>query len=86
MASFSLINKVALVSGASRGLGKAVALALLSDGAQVIAVGRSAESLDRLADAVAVDVPFDPCLDATAAIVRAKDLAVEILRRVGGAA
>jgi hypothetical protein len=41
---------------------------------------------DRLRDSAAVYVPFDPCLDATAAILRAKDLAVEILRCVEGAA
>jgi hypothetical protein len=44
------------------------------------------ECKDLLEGSVAVHVPFDPCSDATAAILRAKDLAVEILRRVGDAA
>jgi DUF3102 family protein len=44
------------------------------------------ECKDLLEASVAVHVPFDPCSDATAAILRAKDLAVEILRRVDGAA
>jgi NAD(P)-dependent dehydrogenase (short-subunit alcohol dehydrogenase family) len=39
----------ALVTGAGRGLGRACALALSQAGAQVIAVARSAEDLDRLA-------------------------------------
>jgi hypothetical protein len=44
------------------------------------------ECRDLLRNSVAVHVPFNPCSDATAAILRAKDLAVEILRCVEGAA
>jgi len=41
MAEKRLHDKVALVSGASRGLGRAVALELAASGAQVVATGRS---------------------------------------------
>ena len=39
-----------LVSGASRGIGRAIALRMAADGHVVDAVGRSAEALARLAD------------------------------------
>ncbi|HMR77753.1 MAG TPA: SDR family oxidoreductase, partial [Polyangiaceae bacterium] len=42
-------GKRALVIGASRGVGRAVALALVADGARVCAVARSRENLDQLA-------------------------------------
>ena len=40
-----LANRVALVTGAARGIGAATAAALADAGAQVIAVGRSLDSL-----------------------------------------
>jgi NAD(P)-dependent dehydrogenase (short-subunit alcohol dehydrogenase family) len=45
-----MTGKVALVTGASRGIGAAVARAFRSAGARVAIVARDAEALDRLAD------------------------------------
>ena len=44
-----LDGKVAIVTGASRGLGKAMALALAEAGADLVCVARSKSDLDRTA-------------------------------------
>lgn len=48
-----LRGKVALVTGASSGIGKALALALGAEGADVILVGRAQDRLDAVARAIA---------------------------------
>ncbi|MCR6660926.1 MAG: SDR family NAD(P)-dependent oxidoreductase [Asticcacaulis sp.] len=60
------IGRIALVTGASRGIGRACALALAKAGAQVIACGRSKAALEELDDEVfaatgqhATLIPFD---------------------------
>jgi 3-oxoacyl-[acyl-carrier protein] reductase len=47
-----LTDKVALVTGASRGLGKAIALALAQEGASIAAVARSEEALQETLEAI----------------------------------
>lgn len=47
-----LTGRVAVVSGASRGLGKAMALALASAGARIALVSRNKEQLDKVATEV----------------------------------
>lgn len=47
-----LKNKVAIVTGASRGIGKAVALAFAREGADLMLVGRSEADLNRAAEEV----------------------------------
>lgn len=50
--SGELAGRVALVTGASRGLGAAIAIALGTAGAQVIATGRNAGGLEETDDAI----------------------------------
>jgi NAD(P)-dependent dehydrogenase (short-subunit alcohol dehydrogenase family) len=50
--SGKLAAKVALITGASRGLGKAMALALAGEGARLALVARDREALEKTAEAV----------------------------------
>ena len=49
---FSLENKTAIVTGASRGLGRAAAIALAGAGANVVLVGRDKDALDEVQQAI----------------------------------
>src|SRR6185437_14009052 len=62
----SFSNKVALVTGGTGGLGRAVTLALLHEGASVIAPYIKKDEADALKDAVGLKSPLEiPPLDAT---------------------
>ena len=50
--SSTLAGKVALVTGASRGLGRAIALALAAEGAHIIATARTTGGLEELDDEI----------------------------------
>jgi 3-oxoacyl-[acyl-carrier protein] reductase len=62
---FSLKDRVALVTGASQGIGRATALALAQAGARVVAAARNAEKLSEVVAAItaaqgeAIAVPMD---------------------------
>lgn len=51
--SFSLEGKIALITGASRGIGKAIAIAFAEHGATVILVSRKQDLLDKVAQSIA---------------------------------
>jgi 3-oxoacyl-[acyl-carrier protein] reductase len=84
-----LTDKVALVTGASRGLGKAIALALAVEGASIAAVARSEEALKETLEAIratggvaepyALDVADEAAVDAAVDKIAARFQHVDIL-------
>lgn len=61
MIDLGLEDRIAIVTGASRGLGHAIALALLEQGARVLAVARSADALRSLEAVAPERVHACPC-------------------------
>src|SRR5437763_3940219 len=53
--AFRLDGKIALVTGAGRGIGRAVALALAAAGAEPVLVSRTRSELDSIAGEIAAD-------------------------------
>lgn len=84
-----LTDKVALVTGASRGLGKAIALALAKEGASIVAVARSEEALKETLEAIrasggtaepfALDVADGEAVEATVEKITARFSHIDIL-------
>jgi len=84
-----LTDKVALVTGASRGLGKAIAIALAAEGASIAAVARSEVALKETLEAIratggvaepyALDVSDETAVEATIEKIVARFQHVDIL-------
>jgi 3-oxoacyl-[acyl-carrier protein] reductase len=84
-----LTDKVALVTGASRGLGKAIALALAAEGASIAAVARSEAALKETLEAIraaggvaepyALDVSDAEAADTTVEKIMARFQHIDIL-------
>jgi len=82
-------NRVALVTGASRGIGEAIARRLASEGAHVLAAARGAEALEALvqaireaggkADPVAMDLSDAASIEAGAKAVLAAHSQIDVL-------
>ena len=51
-------NKVAVVTGGSRGIGREIAVDLAGAGAQTVIVSSSAENLGKASKSIAVTVPY----------------------------
>ena len=47
-----LVGRVALITGASRGIGRSIALALAKEGAEIIALARTVGALEQLDDEI----------------------------------
>ena len=60
---FSLINKVAIVTGASSGLGKGIALALSEAGANLVLVSRRIEMLNVVSDLLRNNNHINKCIN-----------------------
>lgn len=73
-----LQDRIAVVTGASRGIGRAVALELAREGAHVLALGRTTGALEELDDEI-------KSLGGTATLVPFKLSDLEAIDRLGGA-
>jgi 3-oxoacyl-[acyl-carrier protein] reductase len=84
-----LSDKIALVTGASRGLGKAIALALAQEGAAIAAVARSEEALKDTVEAIraaggtvepyAVDVSSEAAVEAAVEKIAGRFQHIDVL-------
>jgi 3-oxoacyl-[acyl-carrier protein] reductase len=87
-----LSGKVAIVTGASRGIGRAIAQALAAEGVKIAAVARSRDQLDDLATSIrteclvqAVDLRERPSAAAVVGATMAKFGAIDLLVNNAGA-
>lgn len=80
-----LDSRVFIVTGGSRGLGRATARVLVDEGARVLLVGRDADSLAAVEEALPGAVTLAGSLDEPDLAARAVALALEHFGRVDGA-
>jgi NAD(P)-dependent dehydrogenase (short-subunit alcohol dehydrogenase family) len=82
---FDLAGKVAVVTGAGRGIGKAIALGLADAGAEVGIISRTMSELEEIAETVkATGGRAEPVSADLSDIARFPDVVNEIERRLGG--
>ena len=84
-----LANQIAVVTGAGRGIGRAIALKLATEGADIVCVSRTAENSEKIAQEVraigrqawayAVDVANGKAVDEAAEKILAQNPRVDIL-------
>jgi 2-deoxy-D-gluconate 3-dehydrogenase len=83
MIDLQLEGKVAIVTGASRGLGRAAAAALVEQGARVLVAARSAEELQELEQSAPEKIHAVPCdMKDHAAVAALVDQAIERFGRL----
>ena len=82
-ATAALAGRTAVVTGASRGIGRATALRLADAGARVVLLARGREALESLASELGGDALALPCDLADRAAVR--DVGARIVAATGGA-
>jgi NADP-dependent 3-hydroxy acid dehydrogenase YdfG len=77
----TLQNQVAVVTGASSGIGKAIALGLAAQGASLCLVGRKLETLQSVADAAKGKASQNHCYQADLAVDREVDELIANIKR-----
>lgn len=77
----TLENQVAVVTGASSGIGKAIALGLAAQGASLCLVGRKLETLQSVADAAKGKASQHHCYQADLAVDREVDELIANIKR-----
>ena len=77
----TLENQVAVVTGASSGIGKAIALGLAAQGASLCLVGRNLETLQSVADAAKGKAPRNYCYQADLSVDRELEELIASIKR-----